>query len=164
MYSVTASYTDMRGICSALSLFTVQITEVRLLQEAQVAVHETSGLYASMMSKMENGLVKWADLGVSLMTETRTTLQTYQPLTFHYMHAFAEPKPQKRTGEMAICNYRPPDLVSSVGLVFCSVFTQYFKLLHMLSLLSTLVAVEWLVWCQLPMVFFILRPVYLWTL
>jgi hypothetical protein len=164
MYSVTTSYTDMRGIRSALSSFAAQIIEVRLLQEAQVAVHETSGLHASVMSKTENGLVKWSDLGASLMTETRTTLQTYQPLTFHYMRAIAEPKPRKRKGEISVRNYRPPDLVSSVGLGFCGMFTQYFRLLHKLSLLSTLVAMEGLVWCQSPVVFFILRPVYPWTL
>ena len=163
MYSVTTPYTGMRGLRSALSSFAAQIIEVRLLQEAQVAVHETSGLHASVTSKTEDGLVKWTDLGAALMTKTQTTLQTYQPLTFHYMRAIAEPKPRKRKGEIAVRNYRPPALVCSVGSRFCGVFTQYFRLLHRPSLLLTLVATEGLVCCLLPVVSFILHPVYLWT-
>jgi hypothetical protein len=51
MYSVTIPYTDIRDTRSALSSFAAQIIEMRLVNEAQAAVHETSGLHASVTSK-----------------------------------------------------------------------------------------------------------------
>ena len=93
------------------------------MQEARVAVQESSGLHASVTSKTENGLVEWADLGASLMPTVQATLQTYQPLTFHYMCRIAEPKRRIRKGEIVTRCYRPPALVSLfVGNIVSSLF------------------------------------------
>jgi hypothetical protein len=113
MFSVTTPYTEMKSVRPALSSFAAQIVEARLLQEACAAVHESSGLHASVTSKTQDGLVEWADLGASLMPTAQAALQMYQPLTFHYMCRIAEPKCRKRKGEIKMRSYRPPDLVSS---------------------------------------------------
>ena len=74
MYSVTTPYTEIRSVRPALSSFAAQIVEVRLLQEARAAVHESSGLHASVMNKPKDGLVKWANLGTSLMPMAQAAL------------------------------------------------------------------------------------------
>jgi len=111
MYSVTVPFLEIRTMGPALSSFAAQIIEEHLLKEARTAVQETSGLHATMTSKTEHGVIKWADLGASLMATTKTSLQTHQPLTFHYMSMIAEPHHRKRKGELVIRNYRPPELV-----------------------------------------------------
>ena len=112
MYLVTVPYTDIKNVQSALSSFAAQVVEVQLVQEAGAAIHETSGLHASVTSKTDNGQVKWADIGASLMMTTQSTLQVYQLLTFHYMCRIAKPKPRKQNGEVAVRDYHPPELVS----------------------------------------------------
>ena len=77
MYSVTTPYTEMKGIRPALSSFAAQIIEAQLVQEARVAVQESSGLHASVTSKTENGLVEWANLGASLVTRARNAGQEF---------------------------------------------------------------------------------------
>jgi hypothetical protein len=91
MYSVMMPYAEIKSIQPALSSFSAKIIEAQLVQEARVAMQESSGLHASMTSKTENGLVEWANLGASLMPMAQATLQKHQPLTFQYMCQIAEP-------------------------------------------------------------------------
>jgi hypothetical protein len=112
MYSVTLPYTQIGPVRAALSSFAAQIIEAELLQEAQVAVQDTSGLHAPVNSDADDDSVEWADIGATLIPTVKITLKTHQPLMFHYMLKIAEPKPQKRKGVITIRTYRPPDLVS----------------------------------------------------
>ncbi|KAF8221011.1 hypothetical protein L208DRAFT_1382433 [Tricholoma matsutake] len=105
MFSVTTPYTEMKSVWPALSLFSAQIVEGWLLQEAHVAMHESSGLHASVMSKTQDGLVEWANLGASLMPTAQAALQMYQPLMFHYMCWIAEPKCHKWKGKITMRSY-----------------------------------------------------------
>ena len=95
----------MKCIQPALSLFLAQIIEAQLVQEARVAMQESSGLHASITSKTENGLVKWANLSASLMPMVQATLQKHQPLTFHYMCQITEPKQHVRKGKIVMHCY-----------------------------------------------------------
>ena len=113
MYSVTTSYTSIRPVRAALSSFATQIIEAQLVREAQTAVHENSGLHASISGGDEDGTLQWANIGTTLIPTVKAAHQTHQPLAYHYMCKIAEPRPRKRNGVVVTQTYRPPDLVST---------------------------------------------------
>lgn len=114
MYSVETPYTQIRPVCAAMSLFVAQIVEAQLIDEAQTAIHEMSGLHASVAGETNDGSVQWVDIGATLIPTVKTALETHQPLAFHYMQKIAEPKPHTKNGTIAVRTYRPPELVSQM--------------------------------------------------
>jgi hypothetical protein len=76
-YSVTTPYTCIGPVRSALSSFAAQIIEHRLLEEAQIAVQETSGQHAYISSDNDNGSTQWADIGGTLIPTVKNALQTH---------------------------------------------------------------------------------------
>src|SRR5882762_7522120 len=111
-YCVDTPYIEIKPVRAALSSFAAQIVEVRLIQEARIAVEESSGMHASIVSEDFDSGVEWADIGASLIPTVQANLQQHQPLAFHYMRRIAEPKPQRRNGVVAVRVNRPPQLVT----------------------------------------------------
>jgi hypothetical protein len=112
LYCVDTPYIDIKPVRATLSSFAAQIVEARLIQEARIAVEESSGMHASIVSEDFDSGVKWADIGASLIPTVQANLQQHQPLAFHYMRRIAEPKPQTRHGVVAVRVNRPPQLVT----------------------------------------------------
>jgi hypothetical protein len=113
MYSVTTSYTSIRPVHAALSLFAMQIIEAQLVWKAQTAVHKNSGLHASISGDDEDGSLQWANIDATLILTVKAAHQTHQPLAYHYICKIAEPRPHKRNGVVVTRTYHPPDLVST---------------------------------------------------
>jgi hypothetical protein len=114
MYSVEIPYIQVRPVRAAMLSFTAQIIEAKLVDEAQRAIQETSGLHASVADETDNGSVQWANSGATLIPTVKIAFQTHQPLAFHYMHKITEPKPRTKNGVIAVHTYRPPELVSQM--------------------------------------------------
>ena len=64
MYSTDTPYLEIQSICVALTSFAVQIVEKKVVKEAQLAVHPTSGLHATV-KKRATYQAEWADIGMA---------------------------------------------------------------------------------------------------
>ena len=117
MYLVQTPHTPIRPVRAAMSSFASQIVEAQLMDEAQTAIQETSGLHASVAGETDDASVQWAGIGATLIPTVKTAFQTHQPLAFHYMRkiAHAETSPEKWC---YCCPYLPSTRTCKSDLLF----------------------------------------------
>ena len=116
MYSPSISFTDIRPARSVITSFAVQIVEKRLLHERQQASKPSSGLHTVTSAQSGDKSVTWDAIGSGTVAEITVSLQTCQPLTFHYLSQLATPKPRKQNGVVVQCKTRPPEIVRTLML------------------------------------------------
>ena len=111
MYSPSIPFTDIYPTCPAITSFAVQVVEKRLLYERQQASKPSSGLHAVTSAQSGDKAVTWDAIGSGTVAEITASLQTCQPLTFHYLSQLATPKPRKRNGIVVQRKTRPPEIM-----------------------------------------------------
>jgi hypothetical protein len=111
MYSPSIPFTDIHPARPAITSFAMQVVEKRLLYERQQASKPSSGLHAVTSAQSGNKAVTWDAIGSGTVAEITASLQTCQPLTFHYLSRLATPKPRKRNGVIIQHKTQPPEIV-----------------------------------------------------
>jgi hypothetical protein len=114
MLSPSIPFTDIRPARPAITSFAVQVVEKRLLYERQQASKPSSGLHAVTNAQSGDKAVIWDAIGSGTVAEITASLQTSQPLTFHYLSQLATPKPRKRNGVVVQRKTRPPEIVRTL--------------------------------------------------
>ncbi|KAF8811788.1 hypothetical protein BYT27DRAFT_7336050 [Phlegmacium glaucopus] len=105
MYSTSTPFTQIANVRAAMSSFAVQVVEAKLVKEAQAAVLPTSGLHASLKKRSSQKL-EWADIGAATLSHVSEIIQQFQPLTWHYFNAIAQP--QRRGSDDHESKHRRP--------------------------------------------------------
>jgi hypothetical protein len=112
MYSTDTPYLEIQSIRAALTSFAAQIVEKKVVKEAQLAVHPTSGLHATMRRRATHQ-VEWADVGAATVPRVAGLIQKHQPLTWHLLMSIANPEARNKMskqglGELHVVRTRRP--------------------------------------------------------
>jgi len=84
--------------------------------ERQQASKLSSGLHAVTSAQSGDKSVTWDAIGSGTVAEITMSLQTCQPLTFHYLSQLATPKHRKRNGVVVQRKTRSPEIVRTLML------------------------------------------------
>jgi len=121
MYSTQQNtpWRDIKPVRAALTSFAVQVVEDRLVEEAELAVHPSSGLHVSISYKKSNvKQIEWTDIGNTTVERTQDIIKSCQPLTWALLLKLAARDPRKESGAAVVRQKRPPELVSNITVVF----------------------------------------------
>lgn len=113
LYSTTVPFTEIAPVRGALTSFASQLVAKELVREAQSAVKGSSGLHASVNSKVDVKKIHWADIGAATIPHVAGILRKHQPLTWHLVSNIAMRKPRVREGVLVpVRKIRPAEGVS----------------------------------------------------
>jgi len=82
-------YSEIFSARPALHSYAAQVIEACLIREATDAVHPSSGLHATLLTKNSKHKAEWVDAGATTVPEVALILKTKQLLTWHYLTKIA---------------------------------------------------------------------------
>ncbi|KAG0692258.1 hypothetical protein DFH29DRAFT_1008996 [Suillus ampliporus] len=89
MFAITPPYTDLKGVCPALSSFVAQPVKQKLVMDIKHTVRPGNGLHVSFSPSESRQSSDWDDIGSMTITKIEETLHKEQPLAMVLLEAVA---------------------------------------------------------------------------